>query len=148
MNQAEFILTTPQTEEEFEIYFKFRWQCLREPLGLLLGSERDALELRAYHCAAYLADKTIVGVGRIHRTDEQRAQIRYMATAIAYQRCGVGSSILQKLLDYARLQTISMCWLNARHNAVDFYAKHGFEVIREVDTDLAIPHFLMEKYLN
>ena len=39
---AMYHLRVPQTEEELEAYYQFRWEMLRKPLHQPKGSERDA----------------------------------------------------------------------------------------------------------
>ena len=109
-----FTVTSPATNEEFDRYYKFRWQQLRQPLQLPLGSERDQFEAEAFHRMALDQDNQIIGVGRIHLQNKTHAQIRYMATAAGMQRHGVGSAILIDLLAYAAEQNIKICWLKSR----------------------------------
>ncbi|MDU1424431.1 MAG: GNAT family N-acetyltransferase, partial [Klebsiella michiganensis] len=42
-------LRVPQTEEELESYYQFRWEMLRKPLHQPKGSERDAWDAMAHH---------------------------------------------------------------------------------------------------
>ena len=42
-------LRVPQTEEELERYYQFRWEMLRKPLHQPKGSERDAWDAMAHH---------------------------------------------------------------------------------------------------
>lgn len=142
-----FTLACPQSAEEFAAYFNFRWEHLRKPLDMPLGSEQDTLESQAYHCMACLSDKTIVAVGRIHSDKKYSAQIRYMAVAPSLQRRGIGSVILSNLITYAKHQQLRKCWLKARQDVCAFYLKHGFQNMGPIDSELVIPHILMEKHL-
>ena len=42
-------LRVPQTAEELESYYQFRWEMLRKPLHQPKGSERDARDAMAHH---------------------------------------------------------------------------------------------------
>ncbi|EJL2396801.1 GNAT family N-acetyltransferase, partial [Salmonella enterica] len=42
-------LRVPQTEEELERYYQFRWEMLRKPLHQPKGSERDGWDALAHH---------------------------------------------------------------------------------------------------
>ena len=42
-------LRVPQTAEELESYYQFRWEMLRKPLHQPKGSERDAWDAMAHH---------------------------------------------------------------------------------------------------
>lgn len=143
-----YLLQQPRTTAEFKSYYHFRWQQLRQPLGMPPGSEQDKNEADAFHCMAVYPDQTIIGVGRINRESSSIMRIRYMAIDKNVQGMGVGSAILNRLLEYAKSQNAQLCWLNARQEACEFYQKHGFEVTEEADTDLQIPHFRMEKFLR
>jgi len=141
-------LTSPSTAAEFERYYQFRWQQLRKPLNLPKGSEQDEYESISFHCIAVDSSQEIIAVGRITPESDNQMRIRYMAVADQYQHQGLGSMILRALLRYAQQQNISMCWLNARVEAVSFYEKNGFSVVGCSETDLAIPHKRMEIYLK
>ena len=141
-------LTSPNTSIEFERYYQFRWQQLRKPLKLPIGSEQDEYESVSFHCVALDSKQEIIAVGRISPESDNQMRIRYMAVADQYQQQGIGSMILRALLKYAQQQNISMCWLNARLEAVPFYEKNGFIVVGGSETELAIPHKRMEIYLK
>ncbi|MEM8845178.1 MAG: GNAT family N-acetyltransferase [Pseudomonadota bacterium] len=142
---AKFILRSPKSDKEFEQYFYFRWQQLREPLKLPRGSEQDDLEDQAFHCMAIMPNQKIIGVGRINHELNNAMRIRYMAVDQTVQSKGVGSAILQKLIEYAKQKHAKTCWLNAREKACTFYLKQGFEIQDKIESDLNIPHFRMEK---
>ena len=142
-----FTLTSPLTDEDFEQYYQFRWQQLRQPLQFPLGSERDEYEADAYHRMALDEGRRIIGVGRIHFPDKSSAQIRFMATAPAMQRRGVGSAILNDLLQYAAQQNFKTCWLKSRESVSAFYQTHGFEITGPAESELPVQHVRMEKQL-
>ena len=144
---------SPATESEFKDYYKFRWQQLRQPLDLPIGSERDEFEDASFHCAAIAAPEGIIGIGRISpephpSCPDKQMRIRYMAVADDYRSRGIGSMIVEKLLLHAQANNVTRCWLNARSDAVPFYEKNGFKVVKSIETDLAIAHFEMEIYLK
>ena len=143
-----YFLSVPQTPEEFSVYYGFRWQQLREPLNLPLGSEQDDGEDTAYHCMAMTPRQKVVGVGRINQEGRNIMRIRYMAVDECMRGMGLGSAIITRLLNYAVQHNAELCWLNARDKACSFYQKHGFEIVEETETGLNIPHFRMEKRLN
>jgi predicted GNAT family N-acyltransferase len=144
----DIFIKSPVTELELEEYYRFRWAMLRQPLGLALGSEKDALECDAFHCMAVNSSHRILGVGRINNESKQIMRIRYMAVSENYRGQGVGSMILDALLLHAKQKNIYKCWLNARTGAVAFYEKNAFKVVKEIETDLLIPHVQMEIYLE
>ena len=148
MNKFAYRLTSPQTEKEFADYFQFRWQQLRKPLNLPPGSERDEYETQAIHRMAVTPKQQIIGVGRIHFDSAQTMRIRYMAVAEAFQRKGIGHSLLTTLLEVAVAKGAQICWLKSRDDACPFYTRHGFIVTDDIDSNLPIKHLRMEKKLQ
>tara|TARA_X000000950_G_C13610116_1_gene534961 strand:+ start:126 stop:581 length:456 start_codon:yes stop_codon:yes gene_type:complete len=140
-------LLSPQTAAEFEHYYFFRWQQLRQPLACPQGSERDDLEHQAQHCMARINGR-IIGVGRIHQDSDVAAQIRYVAVASDWRARGVGRAILDQLICHAEQYEVQYCWCNARDEAVIFYQRYGFKASAAVQTTLDIPHTRMEYYLD
>ncbi len=137
---------SPRTKEEFENYYKFRWNQLRKPLGLERGSEQDELEKYAFHIAAF--DKNdLIGVGRIQLEQNSLARIRYMAVESRFRNRGIGSKLLKKLEIHALSNNINLCWLLAREEAVPFYEKNNYEISGTAHSELQIPHLRMQKLI-
>ena len=141
------VYRAPNTSQEYENYFKFRWELLRKPLELPQGSEQDDLEDTAHHIAAY-NDENIIGVGRLHIEDHFTSRIRYMAVDANSRNQGIGSKILSELEAIAYRQNIKTCWLLAREDVVPFYLKNNYEINGVADSELAIPHQRMQKKLT
>ncbi len=116
----------PRTREEFEQYYRLRWQILRQPWGQPPGSERDGLESTACHAMAVMTGGEVVGVARLHRESESLGQIRYMAVSPDYQRKGIGSALLDYLEAQARQAGTIKLQLNARKSFQQFYRQHGY----------------------
>lgn len=148
MTEDFYTLCSPHTEEEFARYYQFRWQHLRQPLNLPLGSEQDESESQAYHRMVLLDDQTIIGIGRIHMDTPHTAQVRFMAIHSNYQRRHIGSLLLADLLLQAKNRGAELCWLNARETACAFYQSQGFTVASRTGSLLNIPHFRMQKRLG
>jgi len=140
-------LRSPQGREEMEHYYDLRWRILRAPWAQGRGGERDEHEEEATHVAAWSGGR-IVGVGRLHFTCPNEAQVRYMAVETELQGRGIGGRILAELEQRARAAGARSVVLNARDRAVDFYRQHGYRVTRPAEVLFdAIPHFQMEKAL-
>lgn len=128
----------------FDQVRKLRWSVLRAPLGLQYTPDWDDGEAGASHLVA-VEDGVVVGYGRLI-VRAQGAQIRYMSVAESVQGRGVGSRIVELLIERAWELGAPCIWLNARFNALDFYRKLGF-VERGAFFDseeTAIPHKRME----
>ena len=78
---------------------------------------------------AHLDDGTIVGflAGRSPAGGE--AEILNIGTALAFQRRGIGSAMIDKFRSICTGRQVSAIWLEVRatnHKAIDFYKSHGF----------------------
>ncbi|WP_310961943.1 GNAT family N-acetyltransferase [Nocardioides terrisoli] len=71
-------------------------------------------------------------------------RIRGMATAPEHRRAGLGSQVLERLLDEVRLRGGRTVWCNARVPARGLYLRAGFAVVGEPWEDPVIgPHLRM-----
>jgi len=135
-------------EEDFRDYFHLRWKMLRAPWGQKLDSEKDDLEDQSIHKMIVDNGKTIA-VGRLHKSNQFVAQIRYMAVEDGHRGKGLGVGIIKALEHDALLQGVREIQLNAREDAVNFYKKLGY-----VDQGFShvlfddIKHFKMNKRLS
>lgn len=131
-----------------EEYYYLRWQVLRKPLEMPIGSEKDDFEKRSFHFAAYDSSK-ICAVGRLHLLDEKTAQIRYMAVADSHREKGLGSYILKEIEAKAKSMGIKKIVLNSRDSAVDFYHKHNYSIDKKGHLlNGEIQHYVMSKDID
>jgi len=140
------IYRSPNSDEEFENYFNFRWQQLRKPLGFKQGSERDDLEEDSFQIAAF-NNQVIIGTGRLQINPDNSARIRYMAVEETFRKQGIGGRILANLETIANENNVTNCWLLARENATGFYLKNNYKIIGKAKSELPIPHVRMQKVL-
>ncbi|HKI77254.1 MAG TPA: GNAT family N-acetyltransferase [Ignavibacteriaceae bacterium] len=141
-------ITQPQTPEEFEKYYDLRWRILRAPWDQPKGSEKDEKENDAIHVMVCESDRIPVGIGRAHFNNNNEAQIRYMAVEENQQGKGIGAAVLNELEMRSKKKGAKFIILNARENAVKFYEKHGYKIIKRSHTLFgSIPHFEMKKDL-
>jgi GNAT superfamily N-acetyltransferase len=142
------LIRPPVTASEFEAYYAFRWKILREPWNQPLGSERDDFDGDAIHLAAWDDAGQLLGIGRLHRVAENHGKVRYMAVDPTRRSHGVGKAILQELEARAIELGMQEINLNSRQDAVPFYQKNGYQVLRPAHTLFGtIPHFEMWKRL-
>ncbi|MCB1866138.1 MAG: GNAT family N-acetyltransferase [Chromatiales bacterium] len=116
----------PGTPAEWSAYYALRWQVLRQPWKQSPGSERDEDDAEAWHRAAFDVAGTLVGCARLHRRADGQAQVRYMAVAESGRGRGVGGMLLAELERVAGGQGFTSIVLEARTNAVGFYARAGY----------------------
>ena len=145
MDQIE--IRSPKTEAEWKKYDDFRWEVLRKPLKMSHIPLKDNLEDSSYHFMAITISKKILACGRIHMNNEYEAQIRYMGVSLVHRRMGLGSMMIHKLEDVARIKNANKVVLNARTEAIEFYESLGYVEIGPYKSDIKIPHSSMEKLI-
>ncbi len=79
-----------------------------------------------------------VGTGRI----EANGKIARLAVIAEYREKGVGTAILERLIEEARNRNFDRVFLHAQTHALDFYKKFGFVSEDEVFMEAGIPHVL------
>jgi len=100
---------------------------LRQPWNQPIGSEQDSFDQQACH-RMIVIDEEVVAVGRLHKSCQTNAQIRYMAVNENIQGQGIGKQIVNALEIEASMQGVTEITLNARESAVSFYEKLGYKV--------------------
>ena len=147
MLNKDITITSPVTKKEFNNYYYFRWFYLRKEFSDNIALSKDELEDVSYHVMA-MYKKKIIGVGRMHKIDNQISQIRYMAVDSSYQKIGVGSLILSHLIDAAISDKQDCIILHSREHAIDFYKKNNFKIVKKSHLLYGkIQHFLMKREL-
>lgn len=140
-------LRVPQTEQELDDYYRFRWEMLRKPLHQPKGSERDAWDAMAHHQMVVDENGHPVAVGRLYINAENEAAIRFIAVSPVVQEKGLGTLIVMTLESVARQEGVKRITRSAREDAVDFFSRLGFTNHGEITTPQTTPvrHFLMIK---
>ena len=142
------IIRSPQTEEEFERYRDLRWRILRAPWNQPRITEQDDLENNDYPIMVCEFDGIPIGVGRAHIISENEAQIRSISVEEEWSGKGIGSTVLKELEKIVKAKGAKRIIIHSRSNAVEFYKKHGYQVVAQSYTLFGvIPHFLMEKII-
>ena len=123
-----FKLITPKTENQLNKYYQFRWQLLREPWRMPVGSERDEYDGMSHHRMITDSRGRPMAIGRLYITPDNDGQIRYMAVKNNRRSKGMGSLVLVALESLARQEGAKRLVCNAREDAIAFYEKNGFEL--------------------
>ena len=128
----ETIVRQPNTRDEWKQYYHLRWQILRQPWNQPPGSEKDELEDQSIHRIAAIEKNNslqIIAVARLHYTENNTAQIRYMAVDEHFRLKGIGQKILLSLENTAKKEMVTSIELNARESAVPFYQANQYQII-------------------
>ncbi len=92
-----------------------------EEQGIPEAIEWDDADAGAVHVLA-LTKREPVGTGRLLPT----GKIGRLAVLPSYRGCGVGSLVLRRLVELARLRGQGAVYLHAQVEARGFYESHGF----------------------
>lgn len=121
-----------------------RYQVFVAEQGVPEALEWDGLDPRCVHVLARDGEGMPIGTGRLLPD----AHIGRMAVLKAWRRTGVGSAILAKLLEIARLRGEREVILNAQSYVLDFYRRAGFRVTSDEFMEADIPHREMRLRLD
>lgn len=140
-------LRVPESAEELDAYYQFRWEMLRKPLHQPLGSERDAYDPLAHHQTIVDEQGRLVAVGRLSINADNEASIRFLAVHPDVQRKGLGTLMAMALESVARQEGVKRVVCSAREDAMAFFTRLGFINQGEITAPLTTPvrHFLMIK---
>ncbi len=128
-------ISDPFTENRMEEYYQLRWKVLRAPWNQPRGTERDEMEDASLHRVVLNEQQRILACGRLQLNTSAEAQVRYMAVDPDFRGKGLGRLVLQELECLASDAGALKVILQARENALPFYAACGYEVV--------IPTFLL-----
>jgi ribosomal protein S18 acetylase RimI-like enzyme len=122
-----------------------RWIVLRQPLGKPPGSERDrADEAEGTYYAIALIEGKIIGSARLRLFEKGIGSIAYVAVLPEFSRQGIGSQLMEFLLNLAQEKGLHTIRLRSRVTAQSFYKKLGFSSTTEPFIHIGIPHVDMK----
>ncbi|QDK79118.1 GNAT family N-acetyltransferase [Spirosoma sp. KCTC 42546] len=91
-----------------------------------------------YHFGAFLEDELVAVISLF--VNDKDSRFRKFATRSDCQRQGIGTLLLNHVIDEAkRLRAITL-WCDARLEAADFYRRFGMEAVSEVFYKGPIPY--------
>lgn len=105
--------------------------------------EWDGIDAQCLHVLASSAAGEAIGTGRLLPD----GHIGRMAVLKSWRGCGIGGRILTELITAAREQQHAVVGLSAQTHALQFYGRHGFEVVSEEYLEAGIPHRAMRRSL-
>ena len=101
--------------------------------------EWDEFDLISLHALAIGLDGEPVGTARLLLD----GHIGRMSVLKEWRGQGVGSALLQRLLEEAKNRGLQQVVLNAQTYATEFYKRFGFQVVGKVFMDAGITHVQM-----
>lgn len=115
-----------------------------EEQGIPVELEWDAMDQASRHWVAVTDHDGPIGTVRL----TPNGHVGRMAVLPAWRRCGVGTSLLQAVLEEAAAAKFDTVALAAQLPVVPFYEKLRFEPYGEVFQDVGIPHRMMRRVLG
>ena len=109
-----------------QIFPSLTWKIRHEVMypELPLDSVKLADDFEGIHFGLYLEHK-LTGVVSIFNEGDVY-QFRKLAILSDAQKSGLGTQLMDHILDFCKIQKASKLWCNARVNAKEFYYKFGF----------------------
>ncbi|XWK91502.1 MAG: GNAT family N-acetyltransferase [Phormidium sp.] len=143
ISESEIEIRLVANEVELSQMFYVRWLVLRKPLGMALGTEQDQYEGNSFQLVAVFGDR-IIGSARLRKESENLGIISFVAVLPEFRNQGIGTKLMEKLMEKAQQESLQVVRLKSRITAVDFYKKIGFSEQGEFFDYLTIPHITME----
>lgn len=132
--------------EKFPEALAIRVKVFVEEQHVPLEEERDAYDDTALHFGAFV-DGKMVGAGRVVLIDK-KGKIGRVAILPEYRGLGIGTKIMETIMQTCREHKLDEVVLGAQLQALDFYEKLGFTAEGAVFDDGGIPHRLMRRPLS
>ena len=104
--------------------------------------EWDELDAQCLHCLVVAEDEKPVATARLYQ-DKTQGQIGRMAVLMAYRHQGIGTLMLNALLEQAQQNGVKEVFINAQTTAIAFYQRLGFIQLGDEFDDAGIPHYKM-----
>ncbi|MDD1794541.1 GNAT family N-acetyltransferase [Enterovibrio sp. ZSDZ42] len=107
----------------------------------------DSLEAQSFHLAM-TNEEGLLAYGRLSEEQPHAFKISQMVVRPDMQGKGLGSAVLNELIQLAAKHNAKEISLNARLHAVPMYEKYGFETIGDtfIAASTGVPHTKMLKH--
>ncbi|HEX9092428.1 MAG TPA: GNAT family N-acetyltransferase, partial [Coriobacteriia bacterium] len=122
------------------------YATLHEPFGVTRQDGWDQMDPFSRHLVA-IDDDLVVGYARLIREGEW-GHLRQVVVEPGYRGRGIGTALVDELVEEARRQGIGRLYLNSRMPAVNMYERAGFRVVSPEPFPMPrtyLPHVRMER---
>lgn len=131
-----------QNKNELDDMYYQRWLVLRAPLGMERGTEKDKYDDSAIHLVA-VCDRNVIGSARLRELSAELGSIAYVSVLPNFQNQGIGTKLIQELIEIAKEKNLRTLRVMTRLNALEFYKRLGFLEKGTPFEYLDIPHTFM-----
>jgi len=135
-------LTNWSTINDQEAIRLIREKVFIEEQAVPVELEWDELDADCLHCLVSIEDGKPVATARLHN-NKSVTHIGRMAVLKPYRQQGVGTLMLETLLEQAQLNGVKEVAINAQTTAITFYQRLGFMSVGDEFDDAGIPHYKM-----
>lgn len=117
----------------------------RPDAGVDLPEDRlpGTVHLGVVDDGAVVAVATVLPEPTGFRPGASAARLRGMAVEHHLQGQGVGTLLLDAVVDWARRQGHQVLWANGRDSALGFYERHGWRPVGDGFTTMSLPHHVV-----
>jgi N-acetylglutamate synthase-like GNAT family acetyltransferase len=133
--------------DEYRLTVSLRDEILRQPLNLAFSPKELAEEEDSFHLACW-RDGKFTACLILKPLSGRQVRMRQLAIMTAEQGAGIGSALVAYAEGFARTHGYQEIVLHARHTAVGFYEKLGYQTVGAGFTEINIQHFLMRRALG
>ena len=144
MSNPAFIIRGVDYGTHREALRAIRRRVFIEEQGVPEALEWDEIDPECEHVLAFAFDGAAVATARLLPD----GHIGRMAVLAPWRGRGIGSAMLNHLVQRARERGFEAARLHAQTHAVGFYARQGFEAIGEEFLEAGIPHYAMVRKLK
>ena len=142
----ERIVAVDATSDLMPAVYAVRHQVFVVEQAVPPALERDEFDAVAIHLVA-LRDDDVVGTLRLVASGGA-AKIGRMAVLAAERRSGIGSGLMDRADEIARMMGVREIALHAQLNAKPFYVRLGYREEGEAFEEAGIPHVSMRKTIG
>ena len=132
------IFIKPWSEAEQDAFLVRREVFIQEQ-GVPAELEIDEFDPTATHVLGY-QDGQCIGTGRLVALGNGQAQIGRMAVLVQFRKQGIGTQILESLIELAKSRGMHQLILHAQIAAIPFYERMGFQAEGPTYDEAGIPH--------
>lgn len=125
-----------QDDRQRQELMRIRQQVFMQEQQVSADLEWDGLDANARHFLAYDDNGEAIACARL-LVD---GHVGRMAVLAPWRGQGVGSKLLQHVIQYAQDQGYPELFLDAQTHALQFYSRHGFIAKGDEFLDAGIPH--------
>jgi predicted GNAT family N-acyltransferase len=131
---------------EYDASVVLRTRVLRAPLRLQPAPEERDEDQQLRHLGAFAGER-LVACLMLQDLGDGAVKMRQVAVDFDRQGHGVGTRLVRYSESVAREQGQREMRLHARHSAVAFYERLGYEAYGEPFVEVTVPHLAMKKRL-